>query len=320
MFGRRKKKTRDKTITDEMLLAYYFDVYRLPCVIKSPFRDDRNPSFSFYKSEKGNIRFNDFASGEKGSLLQAIARLRNIDIADIWNVISDDFSSESCKEWLTDECRTTVVRTERKEFRIKVRQWESYDIDYWASYGINLEFLNRMEVYPISHVFVENKGFLWPHPCDKYAYAYVERKEGFISYKIYQPYNKRGYKWQTNMDKGTIGLWTKLPAEGDRVCICSSYKDAMSLWCNTGIPAVAVQAEGFDMSKHAQNDLSTRFREVIIILDNDEPGLAYAERLSAETGFRNVILPPFEGGKDISDLYKSIGDSQRFKEKILSLL
>jgi hypothetical protein len=320
MFGKGGKNKRKKTITDEMLLAYYFNVYRIPCAIKSPFRDDRNPSFSFYKSKNGNIRFNDFASGEKGSLLEAIARLKNVDIANVWDVISYDFSSESTREWITDECRTTIVRTERKEFRIKVRRWESYDIDYWASYGINLEFLNEMEVYPISHVFVENRGFLWPHPCDRYAYAYVERKEGFISYKIYQPFNKRGYKWQTNMDKSTIGLWTKLPDEGDIVCICSSYKDAMSLWCNTGIPAVSIQAEGFSMSEHAQNDLRTRFKEVVIILDNDEPGLAYAKKLSADTGFRNVILPPFDGGKDISDLYKTLNDSERFKQKILSLL
>lgn len=320
MFGRGKKRKYNATITDTTLLAYYFKVYRLPCVMKSPFREDRNPSFSFYKSEAGHIRFNDFASGEKGTLLEAIARLKDVSIDDVWDVIHDDFSSKSGTEWIADECRTTVVRTTRKEFRIKVRQWESYDIDYWSSYGIDLDFLNQMEVYPISHMFIERNGVLWPYPCDRLAYAYVERKEGFVSYKIYQPYNKRGYKWQTNMDKSTIGLWTKLPESGDTVCICSSYKDAMSLWRNTGIPAVAIQAEGFDMSEHAQNDLRTRFKDVIIILDNDAPGLAYAEKLASETGFRNVVLPPFDGGKDISDLYKHLHDRDKFNEVIKSLL
>ena len=88
----------------------------------------------------------------------------------------------------------------------------------------------------------------------------------------------------------------------------------------TDIPAVAIQAEGFDMSEHAQNDLRTRFKDVIIILDNDAPGLAYAEKLAGETGFRNVVLPPFDGGKDISDLYKYLHDRDKFNEVIKSLL
>lgn len=319
MFGKEKKKTQDD-ITNEMLLAYYFDVYQVPCVIKSPFRTDRKPSFSFYKTQSGNIRFNDFASGEKGTLLEAIARLKEVDVDNIWQVIRDDFSSPDTKHYFEDERMTTIVRNDRREFRIKVRRWESYDLDYWASFGINLAFLTQMEVYPISHVFIEKNGVLWPFPCDKYAYAYVERKEGFVSYKIYQPFNTSGRKWQTNMDKSTIGLWTKLPEAGNKVCICSSYKDAMSLWCNTGIPAVAIQAEGFDMSEHAQNDLRKRFKEVIIILDNDRPGIEYSQRLQKQTGFKNVIIPPFDGGKDISDLYKAIGDRDTFKKKILEIL
>ena len=319
MFGKEKKKTQDD-ITNEMLLAYYFDVYQVPCVIKSPFRTDRKPSFSFYKTQSGNIRFNDFDSGEKGTLLEAIARLKEVDVDNIWQVIRDDFSSPDTKHYFEDERMTTIVRNDRREFRIKVRRWESYDIDYWASFGINLAFLTQMEVYPISHVFIEKNGVLWPFPCDKYAYAYVERKEGFVSYKIYQPFNTSGRKWQTNMDKSTIGLWTKLPEAGNKVCICSSYKDAMSLWCNTGIPAVAIQAEGFDMSEHAQNDLRKRFKEVIIILDNDRPGIEYSQRLQKQTGFKNVIIPPFDGGKDISDLYKAIGDRDTFKKKILEIL
>lgn len=319
MFGKGRRISRED-ITNEALLAHYFNVHRIPCVMKSPFRQDNNPSFSFYLTSNGNVRYNDFASGEKGTLLEAIARLKEVDIKEVWNVIRSDFASEQHDGWLNDECRTSTIRTDRREIRIKVRGWEPYDIDYWASFGIDLVFLTRMEVYPISYIFVDINGVLWPFKCDKFAYAYVERKEGFVSYKIYQPFNKDGRKWQTNMDKTIIGLWTKLPSEGEYVCICSSYKDAMSLWANTGIPSIAIQAEGFNISEHAQNDLRERFKNVIIILDNDEPGIAYASKLANQTGFKNVVLPPFDGGKDISDLYKHLGDKQKFRELIFGLL
>ena len=319
MFGKGRNLKRED-ISQESLLAYYFNVYHIPCVVKSPFREDNNPSFSFYMTKNGNIRYNDFASGEKGTLIEAIARLKDVCVEDVWPLIRDDFSSpEYIETNRIDRVITTRLET-RKDFRIKVRSWQPYDIDYWASFGIDLPFLMRMEVYPISHVFVDLRGVLWPFVCDKYAYAYVERKEGFVSYKIYQPYNQKGRKWQTNMDKSTIGLWTKIPESGDKICICSSYKDAMSLWANTGIPAVAIQAEGFDISEHAQNDLRKRFRDVIIILDNDEPGIKYAEMLAEKTGFRNVTLPKFEGGKDISDLYKVLNNKEMFQKILLGLL
>lgn len=319
MFGKGRRIKRDD-ISQESLLAFYFDVYHLPCLIKSPFREDNNPSFSFYMTQNGNIRYNDFASGEKGTLIEAIAKLKDVRIENVWPLIREDFSSpEYTENSRIDRVITTRVE-QRKDFRIKIRPWQPYDIDYWASFGVNLAFLSKMEVYPISHVFVDFKGILWPFACDKYAYAYVERKEGFVSYKIYQPFNKKGRKWQTNMDKTTIGLWTKLPEKGDRVCICSSYKDAMSLWANTGIPAVAIQAEGFSISEHAQKDLRDRFTDVIIILDNDEPGLKYAESLAKATGFRNVTLPQFDGGKDISDLYKHLDNKEKFRQTIFGLL
>lgn len=319
MFGKGRKVKRED-ISNELLLAFYFKVYHIPCLIKSPFREDKKPSFSFYPTVNGNIRFNDFASGEKGTILDAIAKLKNVRVEDVWPLIKEDFSSPEYAENNHIDRVTTTRLVKRKDLRIKVRSWEPYDIDYWASFGISLDFLIKMEVYPISHVFVDLNGVLWPFKSDKYAYAYVERKEGFVSYKIYQPFNKNGRKWQTNMDKSTIGLWTKLPPEGDKLCICSSYKDAMSLWSNTGIPAVAIQAEGFDISEHAQKDLRARFKDIIIILDNDEPGIKYSEALAKETGFRNVMLPQFEGGKDISDLYKHLHDSEKFKQIIFGLL
>ena len=34
----------------------------------------------------------------------------------------------------------------------------------------------------------------------------------------------------------------------------------------------------------------------------------------------NISLPPFDGGKDISDLYKSLQDKTKFKQTLLKLI
>ena len=66
----------------------------------------------------------------------------------------------------------------------------------------------------------------------------------------------------------------------------------------------------------AINELKRRYKQVFICLDNDEPGLKDAQKLSEETGFTNVVLPKFDNeGKDISDAFKLL-----CKQKWLELI
>ena len=114
-------------------------------------------------------------------------------------------------------------------------------------------------------------------------------------------------------------MWTKVPPSGKKICICSSLKDALCLWSNTGIPAIATQGEGYTMSDTAIKELKKRFEKVYILFDCDEAGLIDGEKLSKQTGFINLVLPKFEGGKDVSDLYHTLQDKQKFREIILNL-
>jgi hypothetical protein len=147
-------------------------------------------------------------------------------------------------------------------------------------------------------------------PADKYAYTYVEFKEGKVTHKFYQPFNRDGFKWQNNHNRSVVSLWTKVPKEGNIICICSSLKDALALWCNTGIPAIAIQGEGYPLSQTAINELKRRFKRQYILLDNDEPGRKDAKKLTELTGFTNIEIPQFGGGKDVSDYFKVFGKQQ----------
>jgi hypothetical protein len=190
------------------------------------------------------------------------------------------------------------------------REWKQYDLDYWESYGINITWLKYAEVYPISHKIIYKGEHRYVLGADKYAYAFVEHKEGETTIKIYQPFNKQGYKWSNSHNGSVISLWTKVPQQGEQICICSSLKDALCLWANTGIPSIAVQGEGYSISSTACNELRRRSNKIYILFDNDEAGLADGEKLAKQTGFINLVLPKFDGGKDISDFYKSVGKEE----------
>ena len=309
--------------TEINIAAKYLNIIEIPCVIHSPLRVDNKPSFGIYTFD-GKVRYNDFATGERGGLFDLLSQMWQIPYNEVLDRIAEDFllnndNKEITTKEVSGSTRTILKEKKKSKIEIKVRDWRKHDIQYWSSFGVSLEWLKYADVYPISHKIITKGNKRYVFGADKYAYAYIERKEGNTSIKIYQPFNKNGFKWCTSTDSSVISLWTKIPKEGEKVCICSSLKDALCLWSNTGIPCLATQGEGYNMSNTAINELKKRFKYVYILFDCDEAGLVDGEKLSKHTGFINIVLPKFEGGKDVSDLYHSLKNKQKFKEIILSL-
>ena len=308
----------------DVLTSVFPQITSLPCVMSSPLRQDTHPSFQIYVDDNKHVRYKDYGQqDEKGGLLDLLCKY--------WNCTFRQALVKICeivgkKENLTFKAKQMVVLT-RKEYnpltkiKVCVRPWKDYDYKYWESYGIDRKWLRHAEIYPISHKIILKKDIDNPtgkakqyvFSADKYAYCYVERKEGKLSLKIYQPYNTQGYKWCSKMDSSVIGLWTKIPETGDRVVICSSIKDALCLSCQLHIPTLCLQGEGYGMSDTAVNELKRRYKRVYICFDVDKAGLEDGEKLASKTGFINVV-PDLGKEKDLSDYYKSLEDKSEFQQ------
>lgn len=306
--------------TEFDIAAKYLGIFEVPTVINSPLREDRKPSFGIYSLDGKRIKYTDFATGERGGLFDLLSQMWGISYEDTLNKINKDIIQASSVVLKDKQINPITLKPKiHSKIDVKIREWRKYDEQYWNSYGISVDWLKYADVYPISHKFITKGNKTYTFGADKYAYAFIEKKEGNISIKIYQPFNKNGFKWSTSTDRSVISLWTKIPETGDKVCICSSLKDALCLWENTGIPALATQGEGYIMSNTAINELKKRYKRVYIIFDNDKPGIINGEKLSKITGFTNIVLPQFEGGKDISDLYHSLQNKTKFNNLINSL-
>lgn len=299
-----------KHTTEADIAAKYLGINKIPTVICSPLREDKKPSFALYSPDGKSVNYRDFANGDKGTIFSLLSRIWNIPFRETLKRINDDNVHNSIN--VRKSYSKNIIRNSHIQLLCKTREWEDYDIEYWKSYGIDLKWLKYANVYPISHKIIKKNDETFIFGADKYAYAFAEFKEGKTTLKIYQPFNKRGYKWSNQHDKSVISLWTKLPSFGDRVCICSSLKDALCLWANIGIPSVAIQGEGYSMSNTAINELKKRFKQVFICLDNDPPGLLDAQKLASKTGFINIVIPNEYHQKDISDLYKHLNNKQLF--------
>lgn len=307
--------------TDAAVASHYLYVNSIPTKINSPYRRDDKPSLGLYSFDGEKIMFKDFGTNEGGDIYTLLSKMWNIDRHKVYEKVYKDMAGNRTIGSFRrkNTYKSARITTTQSELEVKTRDWEPHDIEFWKSFGISLPWLRYADVYPISHKIITKGNDRMVFCADKYAYAYVEHKEGKTTLKIYQPYNTQGFKWSSKHDRSVISLWTKVPQTADRLCICSSLKDALCLSANTGIPAIATQGEGYSMSESAIKSLKERYGHIYIMFDNDEAGLIDGVKLAKETGFTNLILPKIQGAKDISDLYKVLNNKQQFKNIILNI-
>lgn len=309
-------------IREADIAAYYLGVKSIPCLIASPLRQDRRPSFSLFSNDGEEVGFLDYSTREHGSILDLLMKIWNCSFVEAKKRIANDMGDAKLNISVGKGSyanRIPVRTSSGIDLQCRVREWRDYDIEYWNSYGISLKWLKYADVYPISHKIVIKDDISYAFGADKYAYAYVEFKEGRTTLKIYQPFNTRGYKWATGTDRSVWSLWTKIPKQGNNLIISSSLKDCLNLWANTGIPSICMQGEGYQPKPHVIEELKSRFKNIIVFYDNDEAGEKDSDFLVEKYKLKKVSIPVDLGVKDPSDLYKKYG-KDRYIEIIKELL
>ena len=310
----------NKIVSEEDILAYYFHIYRLPTLISSPLRKDVNPSFSIYFAKNGRIRCYDFGLQKSYGLYDLLMEYFHIGFSELLHKIWHDMCH------ITTRMETSVVSHKQQKPHTKLevctRNFRDYDLQFWNSFGINIEWLRFGRVFAISDIVINKNNTISQISADKYAYVYVEFKDNIQSLKIYQPYNTK-FKWMSDGNDSIWNLWTQLPPTGDKLIITSSLKDALCLWANIGIPSCCLQSEIATPKKHIIEQLKTRFKKVFILYDNDfqkeiNVGQKRAVKIAEEYNLHNICIDSEYGVKDPSDFYKKYG-KQKFRKTFLHL-
>lgn len=304
--------------TEANILSFYLGVTEIPCIIHSPLRKDNRPSFGLYSPNGKRIYFVDFATKDRGGIFDLLCQMWGCNYKEVLIRINKDIpklcsiGTPNVHKHIPCTVRSTIECKKSTDLQCKVRDWASYDVEYWESYGISLDWLKYAEVYPISHKIIIKNGNKYVFKADKYAYAYVEHKEGKVTLKVYQPFNKDGYKWSSNIDRSVWSLWTKIPKFGNNLIISSSVKDCLNIMCNLGIPAICMQGEGYKPKPQIIEELKSRYKNIILFYDNDynnpdNPGKKDSMELSLEYNLKRVEIPVKYESKDPSDLFKKYG-------------
>lgn len=315
-----------KKVGEFNILSHYLGISKVPCIINSPLRDDNNPSFGLYSLDGIKVRYKDLATNDSGDTFDILSKMWKLGFEETLDKIYEDvkyMDSEHDSISTLDSERSSRTYHYDTTLECKIRDWREHDIQYWKNQGISLPWLKFGEIYPISHKIITKDKNRYEIPAEKHAYAYVERKDGEVSLKLYQPFSDT-FKWSNKHDSSVWDLWEQLPENGDYLIITSSRKDALCIWENVGIPAVSLQAESNFPKEHVVQQLKDRFKNIFILYDNDydaevNVGRVNAGKLAKKFNLLHIEIPNIYKSKDPSDLYKNY-NKHTLKTVILQLM
>lgn len=300
-----------KYITELQILEYYCSNYQsLDSSFKSEFYTDKNGSCRIVISASGIPYYKDFGNGDYFLAFDYVSRKYGSNYHETCNIIANDFGLKRTNLNVTPQLLLAndtpkLVKT-KSNIQVIVKPFSLIDYEYWNQYGISLTTLQFFNVKAVSHVYLHKRDkhyvFEYRHNQPLYSYRFYKNNTEYL--KIYNPYSitKEG-KWLSNVGSDCLQGYDQLPATGDLLIITKSLKDVLCFY-ELGISAVGLQAETNKMSKKSFDELSNRFKRVILLLDNDDQGYNSTCEFLLTYDIEFFFIPT---EKDISDYVKKHG-------------
>lgn len=281
-------------------------------VTKSPFSEDRHPSF-IIGNKYGNIThiaFNNTAlRGDCFSFVKQLYNLSTLD--DVLSKIDTDMGlgirgiKKDYKSIISSYEQPEI--TKRNTFiQVTTRKFTNEELQYWNQYHQNITDLRDNNIYSIKTLYFNKQKF--PLKDTELRFGYFYPNGGY--WKVYQPLASKKNKWLGNVPLQTS--WGEKNLQKDKNgLVCKSLKDY--LVCKKVFAHVCgVQNESLAaFSEDFVTLLNSTSKSMFYGGDSDKPGKEASYAITKTFGFRHINPPdPLlqECCKDFADMgrYKGL--------------
>ena len=297
--------------SEEQLMEYYLHIPVKKGLFRSPLRRDKQPTCSFYRNKSGTLIFKDFATGQHLNIFDVVQSIFRCDYFKSLRIIANDFGivRDNALHKNPGKINLNPIKIKDKEIskiQIEVQEFTDSELKWWGRYGISKDILKRFDVYSCKHVFLNDQLFAKSQQhCPIFGY-YGKKYQGLELWRCYFP-KRTSFRFITNWPSKKIQGYDQLPKKGKLLVITKSMKDSMCLY-SCGITACAPNSENLFISDKVLDDLKNRFENIVVLYDNDRPGLYNMAKIRKEhPELTYVFIPNRYGSKDISDFYKDHG-------------
>lgn len=297
--------------SEEQLMEYYLHIPVKKGLFRSPLRRDKQPTCSFYRNKSGTLIFKDFATGQHLNVFDVVQSIFRCDYFESLRIIANDFGivRDNALHKNPGKINLNPIKIKDKEIskiQIEVQEFTDSELKWWGRYGISKDILKRFDVYSCKHVFLNDQLFAESQQhCPIFGY-YGKKYHGLELWRCYFP-KRTSFRFITNWPSKKIQGYDQLPKKGKLLVITKSMKDSMCLY-SCGITACAPNSENLFIPDKVLEDLKNRFENIVVLYDNDRPGLYNMAKIRKEhPELTYVFIPKRYGSKDISDFYKDHG-------------
>ena len=278
---------------------------------------DKVPSmFIYYDVVSKSYKYKDFSSGNQGDSIELVKALFNMPTRGhaTYKILND------YQIYIKNNTVAVVDIFYHDKYKVvdyEMRHWTNFDQTYWMAYKIGSKMLDKYNVIPLSFFTMSKLGLDGVEISytfkKSYVYGYF-RNDGSL-YKIYMPKNTD--KKFIKVENYIQGI-DQLRYDCKYLLITSSLKDLMAFnkLGISNIEAIAPDSENTMIGEKAIGELKPHYEKIVVLFDNDDPGIKAAQRYKDKYGF-NTILLPME--KDLSDSVKVHG-IDKVREVLFPLL
>ena len=309
--------------SEEQLMEYYLSIPVKKGLFRSPLREDKRPTCSFFRNNKGTLMFKDFATGQCLDVFSIVQQTFRCNYFEALRIIANDFGIIQSKilQKNPGKINENPIKIEDKELskiQVEIQDFTDLELKWWAKYGITPEILKKFNVYSCKHVFLNGNLLAKSQQhCPIFGY-YGKKYHGLELWKIYFP-KRTNYRFIGNYPCKKLQGYDNLPKSGKICVITKSQKDVMALYAY-GIPACAPNSETIIPSEFIINDLTSRFEHVFALWDNDRTGVTFLNKIKKKyPQIKCLIIPRNLEAKDFSDLRAKYG-YKKTKEFIVQYL
>ena len=297
--------------SEEQLMEYYLHIPVKKGLFRSPLRKDKQPTCSFYRNSSGVLIFKDFATGQHLSVFDVVKELFRCDYHEALKIIANDMgivkdNNINKNPGKINKNPVILHDKEMSVIQVEIQNFTDLELKWWGKYGITIDILKKFNVYSCKHIFLNGVLFAKSQQhCPIFGY-YGKKYQGKELWRCYFP-KRTSFRFITNWPSKKIQGYDQLPKSGKLLVITKSMKDTMCLY-SCGITACAPNSENLFIPEVVLEDFKKRFKYIVVLYDNDRPGLTNMVRIRKDhPELIYTYIPKEYQSKDISDFYKDHG-------------
>ena len=293
--------------SEETYMEYYLGIEVKKGLFRSPLRQDNTPTCSFYRNKSGELIFHDFSGDFYGNFIDVVMRKYNVGYYKAMDIIAKDFGiiqgDSNVSESVIKKSSNKIEKSEPANIQVEIKNFTKKELSWWKEYGITEEILTKFHVYSCKNIFLN--GNLVNINNNNLIFGYYGGKKSKLElWRIYFP-ERKSYRFLTNWPSKKIQGFNELPKKGKLLVITKSMKDCMTLY-SLGISAIAPNSEHLFISDNILNELKERFKYIVVMYDNDLPGISNMKKIKKNhPELIYYFIPRKYNVKDISDFYKT---------------